>query len=124
MNARKEELMSLAWRSGTTVRASLARAVRRHTRLVIAIAAVLVLGTAALVAGLQAHAAPATPALFGTLDPQPATIAAEAGSSDVSMAMLEYNWASFEPSPGVFSASYLATMKSELAAYQAAGMKV
>jgi F5/8 type C domain len=116
--------MSLAWRSGTTVRASLARAVRRHTRLVIAIAAVLVLGTAALVAGLQAHAAPATPTLFGTLDTQPATIAAEAGSSDVSMAMLEYNWASFEPSPGVFSASYLATMKSELAAYQAAGMKV
>ena len=40
------------------------------------------------------------------------------------MAMFEYNWASFEPSPGVFSASYLATMKSELAAYQAAGMKV
>jgi F5/8 type C domain len=91
---------------------------------VIAIAAVLVLGIAALVAGLQAHATPATPTLFGTLDTQPATIAAEAGSSDVSMAMFEYNWASFEPSPGVFSASYLATMKSELAAYKAAGMKV
>jgi hypothetical protein len=116
--------VSLAWKSGTTVRASLARNVRRHTRVVIAIAAVLVLGIAALVAGLQAHAAPATPTLFGTLDTQPATIAAEAGSSDVSMAMFEYNWASFEPSPGVFSASYLATMKSELAAYQAAGMKV
>ena len=40
------------------------------------------------------------------------------------MAMFEYNWASFEPSPGVFSSSYLATMKSELAAYKAAGMKV
>ena len=62
--------------------------------------------------------------MFGTLDTQPTTVAAEAGSSDVSMAMFEYNWASFEPSPGVFSASYLATMKSELAAYQAAGMKV
>jgi hypothetical protein len=112
------------WKSATTIRASLSSAVRRHTRFVIAIAAALVLGTAALVAGLQAHATNATPTLFGTLDTQPATIAAEAGSSDVSMAMLEYNWASFEPSPGVFNASYLATMKSELAAYQAAGMKV
>ena len=90
----------------------------------IAISAAFVLGIAALVAGLQAHATPQTQTLFGTLDTQPATVAAEAGSSDVSMAMLEYNWASFEPSPGVFSASYLATMKSELAAYQAAGMKV
>jgi F5/8 type C domain len=111
-------------KSGTTVRASLARAVRAHTRIVIASAAAFVLAIAALVAGLQAHAAPATPTLFGTLDTQPNTVAAEAGSSDVSMAMLEYNWASFEPSPGVFSASYLATMKSELAAYHAAGMRV
>jgi F5/8 type C domain len=116
--------VSLAWKSGTTVRASLARAVRRHTRLVIAIAAILALGIAALVAGLQAHSSPSSPTLFGTLDTQPTTIAAEASSSDVSMAMFEYNWASFEPSPGVFNASYLATMKSELAAYQAAGMKV
>jgi hypothetical protein len=112
------------WKSGSRVRASLARAVRRHTRFVIAIAAALALGIAALVAGLQAHSAPSTPTLFGTLDTQPSTIAAEAGSSDVSMAMLEYNWSSFEPSPGVFNASYLATMRSELAAYQAAGMKV
>ncbi len=116
--------MILHWKSATAVRTSLARAVRRHTRLVIATAAALVLGIAALVVGLQAHAAPATPTLFGTLDTQPATVAAEAGSSDVSMAMFEYNWASFEPSPGVFSSSYLATMKSELAAYKAAGMKV
>jgi F5/8 type C domain len=116
--------VTIDWKSGATVRASLARAIRRHTRIAIAIAAALVLGTVALVAGLQAHASPATPTLFGTLDTQPATIAAEAGSSDVSMAMLEYNWASFEPSPGVINASYLATMKSELAAYKAAGMKV
>ena len=106
------------------MRASFARAVRRHTKVAIAVSAAFVLGIGALVAGLQAHASPATPTLFGTLDTQPTTIAAEAGSSDVSMAMFEYNWASFEPSPGVFSASYLATMKSELAAYQAAGMKV
>jgi F5/8 type C domain len=124
VNTRREELVIVDWKSATSIRASLSRAVRSHTRFVIAIAAALVLGTGALVAGLQASAAPATPTLFGTLDTQPTTIAAEAGSSDVSMAMLEYNWASFEPSPGVFSASYLATMKSELAAYQAAGMKV
>jgi hypothetical protein len=62
--------------------------------------------------------------LFGTLDTQPATVAAEAGSSDVSVAMFEFDWASFEPSPGVFSSSYLATMEGYLHAYQAAGMKV
>ncbi len=116
--------MILDWKSATAVKTSLARVVRRHTRFVIAAAAALVLGIAALVVGLQAHAAPATPTLFGTLDTQPTTVAAEAASSDVSMAMFEYNWASFEPSPGVISSSYLATMKSELAAYKAAGMKV
>src|ERR1700728_1177975 len=62
--------------------------------------------------------------LFGTLDTQPSTAAAEAGSSDVSVAMFEFDWASFEPSPGVFNASYMATMESYLQAYQAAGMKV
>jgi hypothetical protein len=122
--ARREELVIRDWKSATKIRKSFTRAVRRHTRVAIAIAAAFVLGIAALVAGLQAHASPSTPTLFGTLDTQPATVAAEAGSSDVSMAMFEYNWASFEPSPGVFNASYLATMKSELAAYQAAGMKV
>jgi hypothetical protein len=40
------------------------------------------------------------------------------------MAMFEFNWASFEPGKGQFSASYLATMRSELAAYQAAGQRV
>ena len=40
------------------------------------------------------------------------------------MAMLELNWASFEPSPGEVSASYVASMRSDLAAYRAAGMKV
>jgi hypothetical protein len=121
---RREQLVIFDWKSAATIRASFARAVRRHTKVAIAVAAAFVLGVGALVAGLQAHAAPSTPTLFGTLDTQPATVAAEAGSSDVSMAMLEYNWASFEPSPGVFNASYLATMKSEMAAYQAAGMKV
>src|SRR3984957_17559406 len=121
---RREQLVILDWKSAASMRASFARAVRRHTKVAIAVSAAFVLGIGALVAGLQAHASPATPTMFGTLDTQPATVAAEAGSSDVSMAMLEYNWASFEPSPGVFNASYLATMKSEMAAYQAAGMKV
>ena len=62
--------------------------------------------------------------MFGTLDTQPTTIAAEAGTSDVSMAMLELDWARYEPSPGVFSTSYVSGMKSQLQAYQAAGMKV
>jgi F5/8 type C domain/Beta-galactosidase len=66
----------------------------------------------------------ATATVFGTLDTQPGTVAAEAGSSSVSSAMFEFDWASFEPKQGVFSASYLATMKSYLQAYQAAGMKV
>jgi len=38
--------------------------------------------------------------------------------------MFEFNWASFEPTRGVLSSSYLATMKDELASYQAAGEKV
>src|SRR6266568_4576196 len=40
------------------------------------------------------------------------------------MAMFELNWASFEPRPGVVCASYLATMRSYLRAYQAAGQRV
>jgi F5/8 type C domain len=60
---------------------------------------------------------------YGTLDTQTSTAATEA-KSGVSMAMFELNWASFEPANGTLSQSYLATMKSELAAYQAAGQKV
>jgi hypothetical protein len=65
----------------------------------------------------------AQPIIFGTLDTQASTAAQEA-KAGVPMAMFELNWASFEPTKGVVSASYLATMKSFLAAYQAAGMKV
>jgi hypothetical protein len=61
--------------------------------------------------------------LFGTLDTQANTATTES-QAGVSVAMLEFNWASFEPSPGVFSASYLATMRSRLQACQAAGMRV
>jgi hypothetical protein len=69
-----------------------------------------------------AHAA-APSLLFGTLDTQTSTAATEAHAG-VSVAMFELNWASFEPKKGVFSASYLATMQSDLEAYRAAGMRV
>ena len=38
--------------------------------------------------------------------------------------MFEFNWAAYEPAQGKFTASYMTAMKAELAAYQAAGMKV
>src|SRR4249919_1542850 len=96
-------------------------------------AAAAVAGTAAVavtaamalsLAATGAASASTTPTLtYGTLDTQPgnATVEHKAG---VTNAMFEFNWASFEPTQGVLSASYLATMKSELAAYTAAGQKV
>jgi hypothetical protein len=63
------------------------------------------------------------PVIFGTLDTRPGTAAAE-DRAGVTMSMFELNWASFEPRPGVVSASYLATMKYELAAYRAGGQRV
>jgi hypothetical protein len=61
--------------------------------------------------------------LFGTLDTQLSTVATEKRDG-ISVAMFELNWASFEPSEGVFSASYLITMRSYLQAFRAAGMRV
>jgi hypothetical protein len=100
----------------------------RRRRFGVGIAAV-----AALVLGLglstTSFASAATPPratsgiLFGTLDTQPGTAATEDRSS-ATVAMFEFDWASFEPKKGVFSASYLATMRSFLHAYQAAGMRV
>jgi hypothetical protein len=60
---------------------------------------------------------------YGTLDTQASTAGIES-QAGVTMAMFELNWASFEPRPGVVSASYLATMRSYLRAYQAAGQRV
>jgi F5/8 type C domain/Beta-galactosidase len=92
----------------------------------VAMVGIAVLGLSLLgTANAEDTSAPQTGSiLFGTLDTQPHTVAAEAGSSDVSVAMFEFDWASFEPSPGVFNSSYAATMESYLQAYQAAGMKV
>ncbi len=111
-----------------TPKAFLERSVLGHTRhvtrLIMAVAAALALAVLALVISLNVHAAPAPTSfpLWGTLDTQTGTATTE-GKAGV-MAMFEYNWASFEPTQGVLSASYLATMKYELASYQAAGQKV
>jgi hypothetical protein len=77
-----------------------------------------------LAVGSGSALAATTPSMsYGTLDTQTSTAATEA-KAGVSMAMLELNWSSFEPTNGKVSASYVASVKSELAAYQAAGMKV
>ena len=97
---------------------------RRLTKVLVSVITALALGGLALVLSFNAHAStpPAGP-LWGTLDTQTATAAAE-DKAGVTNAMFEFNWASFEPGKGQFSASYLATMRSELAAYQAAGQRV
>jgi hypothetical protein len=102
------------------------RLLSRRVRSGVAMVGIAVLGLSLLgTANAEDTSAPQTGTiLFGTLDTQPGTAAAEAGSSGVSVAMFEFDWASFEPSPGVFSSSYAATMESYLQAYQAAGMKV
>jgi hypothetical protein len=61
--------------------------------------------------------------LFGTLDTQTKTAPTEE-KDGISVAMFELNWASFEPSEGVFNAAYMATMRSYLKAFRAAGMRV
>jgi hypothetical protein len=61
--------------------------------------------------------------LFGTLDTQTSTAVTEK-KDGISVAMFELNWASFEPSEGVFNASYMVTMQSYLRAFRAAGMRV
>ena len=116
--------MILDWKFSRTVKAFLARSIRRRTRLVTAVVTALALGLLGLGLSLNAHAAtvPTSVPLWGTLDTQTGSAATE-GNAGI-MAMFEYNWASFEPTKGTLSPSYLATMKSELASYQAAGQKV
>ena len=94
---------------------------RPVTRVSVALATAVALAGLALALLLNAKTAPSP--LWGTLDTQTGTAATE-DKAGVTMAMFEFNWASFEPAKGVFSASYLATMKYELAAYRAAGMRV
>jgi hypothetical protein len=84
-----------------------------------AVAAVIVLPAM----GPAASTASEPTMLYGTLDTRASTAATEAALG-VGMAMFEFDWASFEPEPGTFSSSYLASVKAELDAYQAAGMDI
>jgi hypothetical protein len=97
---------------------------RRVTKLGAAVGTALALVGVGLVLSLNAHAStpPTSAPLWGTLDTQTNTAPTE-GKAGL-MAMFEFNWASFEPTRGVLSSSYLTTMKDELASYQAAGQKV
>jgi hypothetical protein len=119
--------MILKRKSSPTARQSLARTARgptrRVTKIVTASAAALALVGLGLALSFNVHASTPSSLLWGTLDTQTGHAATE-DHAGVTMAMFEFNWASFEPSNGVFSASYLATMRSELAAYQAAGQRV
>jgi len=72
----------------------------------------------------QATSAGGTPTmLYGTLDTDASTAATESAAG-VGMAMFEFDWAGFEPKQGTFSSAYLASMKADLDAYQAAGMDI
>ena len=72
----------------------------------------------------QAASTGGTPTmLYGTLDTEASTAATESAGG-VGMAMFEFDWAAFEPEQGTFNSSYLASMETDLAAYQAAGMDI
>src|ERR1700684_298231 len=86
-----------------------------------AAAAAAAVGVPLLLAPAAAHAA--TAPIWGTLDTQTTTAATEAAAG-VGMAMFEFNWAAYEPTQGKYAASSMTAMKAQLAASQAAGMKV
>ena len=71
--------------------------------------------------------APTTPTagsmFVSTLGTNPMT-AADESAAGVKVAMMELNWARYEPQPGVFSTSYENEMKWRLASLKAAGMQV
>jgi hypothetical protein len=104
----------------TTLRALRAAARTGRARAAAGLAAAAI-GVPLLLAPAAAHAA--TGPIWGTLDTQTSTAATEAAAG-VGMAMFEFNWAAYEPTQGKYSASYMTAMKAQLAAYQAAGMKV
>ena len=93
----------------------------RAAGLAVTLLAVLLLIALASHGNRMKNGAPLT--LFGTLDTQISTAATEKRDR-ISVAMFELSWASFEPSDGIFSASYMVTMRSYLQAFRAAGMRV
>jgi len=119
----------------TTARASARSRIRAALRTRTAAAAATAATAAGLLAGLAgapaaqaaaarpAATAAASPIRYGTLDSYPNHAAAE-HAAGITAAMFEFNWSAFEPSPGVFDPSYLATMRRHLATYQAAGQQI
>ncbi|HTV12907.1 MAG TPA: beta-galactosidase [Acidimicrobiales bacterium] len=84
------------------------------------------LGTLVVSAGAVAASASGSPSSglqFGDLVTQAAT-AAQESAAGVKMAMMELNWADYEPQQGVFSTSYAQSMQTWLQQLQQAGMKV
>ena len=107
-------------RRGTVIKLS---RTRRWCVAGLAVTLVAVLTIIALVSGRnRVHNSPSS-TLFGTLDTQVSTVATEK-KDGISVAMFELNWASFEPSEGVFSTSYIVTMRSYLQAFRTARMRV
>jgi hypothetical protein len=109
-------------------RESLVRALhgptRRRGKVLVSVIAALALVFVALALSFTSHAStPTSGPVWGTLDSQPNHAATE-NKAGVTMAMFEFNWSSFEPAKGQFSASYVSYMRGELASFQAAGQKI
>src|SRR5664279_1132962 len=69
-------------------------------------------------------AAPASTATaFGTLVTSPSSAGIEANAG-LHVAMMELNWATYEPHPGVFNVAYAAELRTSLSKLKSAGMSV
>jgi hypothetical protein len=65
----------------------------------------------------------AAPFAFGTLETQPAHADAESARG-IKVAMMELNWAAYEPAEGQFDEAYARRVKDRFAALRSAGMRV
>jgi hypothetical protein len=96
----------------------------RRSQVLVSVIAALALAFLELALAPNAHASTSTSGpVWGTLDSQPNDAATE-NKAGVKMAMFEFNWGSFEPAEGQFSASYVSYMRGELASFRAAGQKI
>jgi len=91
-------------------------------KVLVPLIAALALALLALAPNAHADTSASGPA-WGTLDSQPNDAATE-NKAGVTMAMFDFNWSSFEPAEGQFSASYVSYMRGELASFQAAGQQI
>jgi hypothetical protein len=93
-------------------------------KMLVSLIAALALALLELTLVPNAHASTSTSGpVWGTLDSQPNDAAIE-NKAGVKMAMFDFNWSSFEPAEGQFSASYVSWMRGELASFQAAGQQI